>query len=210
MVNGVKVILAFLLLSINLCAKEIPSDEIQKAYYSSYSLEKNQDYTGAMKALYPVLSAYENGYTINFRMGWLSYLNNNYADALRYYKKALHIYPASVEVLNSISLVHKSRNDWANVEEQNFLILKIDYFNQTANYWYAVALRMQKKYDLAEKVCRKMLTLLPTSQWFLEELGQDLYYKKSMKDCSSVFSSLIILDPTNETAKKFLRLLKNP
>jgi len=185
----------------------LSSEAVEEAYYKSYELEQSQNYSRAIQVLSPVLSAYPNGYTINFRMGWLSYLNGNYADALKYYKKALAVYPASIEVMNCISLVHKARNDWARVEEQNYQIIKIDPFNATANYWFAVALRYQKKYDLAEKTCRKMLSAFPTSVWFLQELGENLYSKKRMKECREVFASLRILDPTNETAKMYLELL---
>lgn len=185
----------------------LSSEAVEEAYYKSYELEQSQNYSRAIQVLSPVLSAYPNGYTVNFRIGWLLYLNGNYADALKRYKKALAVYPASIEVMNCISLVHKARNDWARVEEQNYQIIKIDPFNATANYWFAVALRYQKKYDLAEKTCRKMLSAFPTSVWFLQELGENLYSKKRIKECREVFASLRILDPTNETAKMYLELL---
>ena len=188
-------------------AQDLPFADIEKAYTTSYALERAQKYSDAMRALSPVLRAYENGYTINYRMGWLSYLNGNYADALRYYKRSLAVYPASIEVLNCVSLVYKEQNDWVKVEEQNYQILKIDYFNTTANYWYAVALKTRRKYDLAEKVCRKMLTVFPSSVWFLQELAETLYFKKQYKESLELFSSVHILDPTNEAAKKYLPLL---
>jgi tetratricopeptide (TPR) repeat protein len=142
-------------------------------------------------------------------MGWLYYLNGNFADALNYLKTALTIYPASVEVMNCISLVYKARLEWAKVETQNFAIIKIDYFNQTANYWYAYALIMQKKYDIAEKVCRKMLTVFPTSVLFLNELGELLYYKKDFTQALTMFNSSLILQPDDAYATKFINLILN-
>jgi tetratricopeptide (TPR) repeat protein len=186
---------------------ELSNDEIQKAYYSSYSLEKSQDYLGSIRALQPVFQTYPKGYTVNFRIGWLYYLNGNYADALNYYKTALTIYPASVEVMNCISLVYKARLEWSKVETQNFAIIKIDYFNQTANYWYAYALIMQKKYDIAEKVCRKMLTVFPTSVLFLNELGELLYYKRDLTQALTMFNSSIILQPDDAYAAKFINMI---
>jgi len=188
-------------------AEDLSQENIEKAYYESYAFEKAQYYAGAISAMYPVLTAYPKGYTVNFRLGWLSYLNGNYSDALRYYKTALTVYPASVEVMQCISLVHKARASWVEVEAENAMIIKIDYFNQTANYWYAVALKAQKKYDLAEKVCRKMLTVFPTSVSFLNELGENLYYKKDKSQSLTMFLSVKVLDPQNENAKKFIALL---
>jgi tetratricopeptide (TPR) repeat protein len=188
-------------------AEELSQQQIEKAYYESYAFEKAQYYAGAISAMYPVLTAYPKGYTVNFRLGWLSYLNGNYSDALRYYKTALAVYPAAIEVMQCISLVHKARASWVEVEAVNAMIIKIDYFNQTANYWYAVALKVQKKYDLAEKVCRKMLTVFPTSVSFLNELGENLYYKKDKAQALAMFLSVKVLDPQNENAKKFIATL---
>jgi tetratricopeptide (TPR) repeat protein len=200
-------ILLFLFYNSDSFAAELSNDEIQKAYYSSYALEKSQDYLGAIRALKPVFTTYPKGYTVNFRTGWLYYLNGNFADALNYYKAALTIYPASVEVMNSISLVYKARLEWSKVETQNFAVIKIDYFNQTANYWYAYALIMQKKYDIAEKVCRKMLTVFPTSVLFLNELGELLYYKNDITQALEMFNSSLILQPDDAYATKFVNLI---
>lgn len=190
-------------------ADELPYIVIEKAYYDSYSFEKSGNYEAAMKAMGPVLSRYENGYTVNFRMGWLSYLGGKYTDALKYYKKSLVVYPASIEVLNCVSLVYKELDDWAKVEEQNYHILKIDYFNTNANYWYAIALKKRKKYELAENVCRKMLTVFPTSVHFLQELGEILYSMKKYDEASSILTSVKILDPQNKSAQKFIDLISS-
>lgn len=189
--------------------QELPYEAIEGAYYQSYQFESEKRYSDAIKALGPVLKRYENGYTVNFRIGWLTYLDGNYQDALKYYKKALVVYPASVEVLNSISLVYKAMNDWTKVEEQNYQILKIDYFNLTANYWYAVALKTRRKYELAENVCRKMLTIYPTSVMYLQELGEVLYYQKKYNEALDIFSSVKILDPKNITAPKYIELISS-
>jgi len=210
----VRIRLPNVIILVGLCIVESLSDDvpyriIEKAYYDSYTFEQAKNYTAAMNAMSPVLTRYENGYTVNFRMGWLSYLNGKYADALRYYKKSLVVYPASIEVLNCVSLVYKAMDDWAKVEEQNYQILKIDYFNTTANYWYAVALKKRKKYEQAENVCRKMLTVFPTSVTFLLELGEILYNMKKKDEALSMFSSVKILDPQNNSAQKFIELISS-
>ena len=188
---------------------ELSPVEINEAYHQSYTLEKAQNYLKAIEVLTPVIKSYPNGYTINFRMGWLTYLNGNYANALKYYRKALAVYPASIEVLGSISLVYKARLDWKKVEEENYKILKIDYFNLTANYWYIKALQVQKKYDQAEKVCHKVLSVYPTAVNFLYLLGENCYYMGRKDDALSYFGSVYTLDPYNIGAKEYLELMTN-
>ncbi len=71
--------------------------QIQEAYYKSYNYEKLQDYENAIKVIMPVYKEYPNGYTLNLRLGWLYYLNKNYANAIFYYDNTIKIAPGAVE-----------------------------------------------------------------------------------------------------------------
>ncbi len=185
-------------------------ETINEAYYTSYALEKAEDYSRAIEALSPIYEVYPNSYTINFRFGWLRYLQGHFADALAHYRKALAIYPASVEVMSCISLVHKDRFDWTKVEEENSKILKIDNFNKTANYWYAYALKSQKKHKQAQSVCMKMLTIYPTDVTFLFLMGKIMFEVGNAEKSLYYFGSVITLDPYNTGAKEYIaKLIEN-
>lgn len=209
MVKSLLLSLTFFSIVLNsINAKEMDPKQITKAYHTSYQLEKKQKYDQALSAIKEVLTNYEKGYTVNFRAGWLYYLKGKYANALRYYKKALLVVPSSIEIMASISLIHVARTDWKKVLEENYKIIKFDYYNLTANYWYCYALKIQGNLSLAEKVARKMLAVYPTSLTFLNELGEIHYFQKKYKASKSLFNSIVILDPTNVNADKYLRLLK--
>ncbi len=51
----------------------------------------------------------------------------------------------------------------------------------------------------------KMLTVFPTSTSFLLELGENYYALGNMEQSKSLFESVVILDPTNETAAAYLK-----
>lgn len=182
--------------------------EIKECYYSSYELEKQGRYAEAGKALYDVVKRYPTGYTVNYRLGWLSYLNGKYADAMSYYSKALAVYPSSVEILQAILLIGVAREDWKRVEDQVKKILKIDYYNQTANYWYAVALRMQNQYKEAVQIMERMTYLYPTSTLYLIEYGKNQYALKKYDSALMLFNSVLILDPYNQDAVEYLKKLE--
>ena len=75
-----------------------PTDaEIREAYHKSYRYEKAQNYTDAIKALAPVVTAYPAGYTVNLRLGWLNYLTGGYATARKHYEAAIKTAPDSIE-----------------------------------------------------------------------------------------------------------------
>lgn len=189
-------------------APALKYEEIQEAYYTSYDLEGKQKYPKAIEALAPVVKAYPNGYTINYRLGWLHYLKGNYKNALSHYQKALRQYPYSLDVSGSICLLYNALEDWPNLEATALKMLKVDYLQSQGNYWYIFALKKQKKYTTAEKAVRNMLVYYPTSTSFLYELGEVLYLTKKYQEAHSIFSDIIILDPYHQGAKAYLKSMK--
>ncbi|MBN1760475.1 MAG: hypothetical protein JW863_19255 [Chitinispirillaceae bacterium] len=200
--------LPFLLLPCSFAAPSQPlqHEQIKQAYYDSYACERKHDYAGALRALSPVLTAYPSGYTVNYRCGWLSYCDSSFTDALACYRKAQLIYPSSLEIINSITIVFAAQRDWPSVEKEALKAVKIDYYNTIANYWYARSLMFNGKYRLSEEVSRKMLAVLPTSVTFLVTLGETLFTVKKFDEARELFLSCIILDPENKTANRYLPL----
>ena len=180
--------------------------QIKKAYEDSYRYEKLQNYEMAIKALMPVYKEYPKGYTVNLRLGWLYYLWGKYRNSIEHYQIAMEVAPYSVEARLGYMLPLLAQGRYAEVEKVAYQILKTDYYNYYANLRLAYALRMQKKYDLASEVARKMLVLYPTDVQFLVELALD-YLGMGQKDKGySILWDVLILQPDNETAKKVLGL----
>ncbi|HHE37992.1 MAG TPA: tetratricopeptide repeat protein [Candidatus Cloacimonetes bacterium] len=203
MIKKIVLILTVILI-ISLFAEEMSFTDIQTCYYKSYKYETSEKYSKAIDALKDVFTNFPNTYTVNYRLGWLYYLDGKYANALEHLESALLIYPSSLEVLNTINLLYVAREDWEEVEEQSAQILQIDYYNEYANYWYSYSLKMQQKYDLAIKVNRKMLTIFPTSVTYLQELAENLFLNDEKDESKQIFETIIILDPTNTTATTYL------
>lgn len=191
--------------AVKVAAKMLTQEVIAKAYAESYRQEALGKYAEAIRALAEVYETYPKSYTVNYRMGWLYYSNRNYADALSSLDRSLQVCPTSVEALNVQNLVFVARAEWPSVEAQSVKVIKIDYYNTYANGWYAVALRMQAKYDYAIQVNRKMLAILPTSIQCLQELATSLFLSGEKTESHAVFESVLILDPNNETAKAYLK-----
>jgi tetratricopeptide (TPR) repeat protein len=191
-------LIAVLLLTVNLYSKE--ETEIDKAYYSSYQLESQQRYVEAIKALAPVSREFPNGYTVNYRKGWLSYQNGSYADALSYFKVALSQFPSSMEVRKAIVLVDVAKKNWKKVEADARSARGIDYYNLDVTYWQVVALRLLGQVDTAKKVAEEITLLYPTNTSFLIELVQIHLAKKDINKAKEYLSSVLILDPYNPTA----------
>ncbi len=206
-VYKVLVIALILIFSVN-SAWALSYKEIKDAYYKSYAYERDKDFKNAIRALMPVYKAYPKGYTINLRLGWLYYLNKNYANSEFHYKKSLKVIPSSIEAMLGLSLCYMAEAKWKNLEELMYKVLKIDYYNYYGNLRLFLALLKQKKFSTAEAVARKMLAIYPTDVNFLTALAKSLYYQGKKKQAKKLFSDILILDPENFTAKNFLKKIK--
>lgn len=178
--------------------------QIQEAYYKSYNYEKLQDYENAIKAIMPVYKEYPNGYTLNLRLGWLYYLNKNYANSIFYYDNAVKIAPNAVEPKLGSLLPLLAQKRYPEAETIASQILLIDYYSYYGNLRLAYSLRMEGKFPLADKVVDKMLVLYPTDVSFLTEKALLYVAQKNMDEAIKLFSDIIILDPENVTAKYYL------
>ncbi len=196
-----------LLLSLILIANgfALTHEEIKDAYYKSYNYEKIENYTDAIKAIMIVYQEYPNGYTVNLRLGWLYYLNENYANSLSHYEKAIQISPYSIEAKLGHLLPLLAQEKYGEVEKEAFKILDVDYYNYYGNLRLIFALRMKEKYDVAEKIALKMLAVYPIDVSFLTEFGLIKHAQGKVDRAIQIFSDVLILDPENITAKNYLK-----
>ncbi len=179
--------------------------DLKKAYEKSYMYEAKGRYADAIKAFMPVYEAYPNAYTPNLRLGWLYYLARKYANSEYHYKKAIKAAPYAVEPLLGLSLPYMAQERWKDVESLMNKVIEKDYYNYYANLRLCYALRHLRKYSQAEKVARKMLALYPTDVAFLNELALALYYRGKKKEAMAIFADVLVLDPDNPTARRFLK-----
>ena len=199
------IFLILLAFSFTSFAHSMTYKEIKEAYRKSYIYEKSRDYEDAIKVLMPVYQNYRDGYTVNLRLGWLYYLMQKYANSEYHYEKALKAIPSSVEAMLGLSLSFMVRNRWSDVESMMYRVLKIDYYNYYGNLRLCIALRNLKKFSISEAVARKMLSVYPTDVNFLNELAISLYHQDKKSYAKSLLEDVLILDPQNTVAKKYLK-----
>ena len=198
-------LLLTIIITTSLFSDDLTFTEIQDAYSKSYNFEILEKYDQAITHLKSIVEKYPDTYTVNYRLGWLYYLNGKYNNSLTHLKKASLVYPSSTEVINTTTLVHVARMEWDKVISNATEAINIDYYNFYANYWYSVALKVQKKYNLAIKIDRKMLTVLPVSTLFLAELGENLVLSGSTEEGQQILESVLIIEPLNSIALKYLK-----
>ncbi|NPA12668.1 MAG: hypothetical protein GXO45_01635 [Aquificae bacterium] len=180
-------------------------EDIKRSYYRSYQYEKVGDYENAIRALAFVYSQYPNEYTINLRLGWLYYLAKKYANSIFHYEKAIMAIPTSIEARLGYLLPLLAKGDYSLAEKVCYQILNKDYYNYYGNLRLIYALKYQRKYKTAYEVASKMTAIYPTDVNFLTELAVASYYLGKRDFAKKLFKDILILDPENKTAKRFLR-----
>lgn len=131
---------------------------IEKAFSKSYAFEYNIEYNKAINALVELNT---DSYPIDFRLGWLYYLNKDYIKSEQFYKKAIAREPSSIEARFGLVLPMSALGDWSNVLNVYLEILKIDPNNSVANYRTALIYFNRKDYINSAKYLTKVIKLYP-------------------------------------------------
>jgi len=197
-----KIILSFLFVLV--FGADYSYKQIQEAYFKSYNYEKMADYKDAIKVLIPIYKKYPDGYTINLRLGWLFFLNKNYKNSIKHYQKASMVLPNSIEPKLGLMRVYNYLGEYDKSLEVGNSLLKTDFYNYYGNYYEILALMGKKNYKVALEVSQKMLSLYPTSVMFLNLLAQNYYYLNKKDIAKEIFRNVLLLDPNNVVAKKYL------
>ncbi len=174
------------------------------AYESSYSAELRGDWDRAVKALMPLYEKYPDGYTLNYRLGWLFFNKGAFANAEFHFKKSFVTFPSAIENRLVYAKMLLAQGRWAEIEQVALVIIKKDYYNYQANLALTQSLLKQQKGELAVTVNYKMLALFPTDTRFLKQLGLSLMYVGDTELAKKAFNDLLVLDPANEAAQAAL------
>ena len=186
----------------------LTTNEIRDAYKASYQYEKTQNYKDAIKAISIIALHYEKTYTVNLRLGYLYYLNKQYANAIKHYKVAHKALPKSVTPLLGEMSVGIAKASYSDAEQAGFNILKSDLYNYYANLKLAYIFIKQKKLDTAKKLLNKMLSKYPEDVAFLSQYAQIYVAKKDYESASAMYQNILILDPENIAANYYFSLAK--
>jgi len=197
-------IFVLLLLLLGLTQASDEFENIKDGYFKSYDYEQMQKYNEAIKVLAPLYKKYPKGYTLNLRYGWLFYLNKNYNDSIKYYKKASLINSYALDPKLGLIRVYLDTYSYKKAESSAYELLKVDYYNYYANLYAIQALISQKKYDVATKIVKKMLALYPTDIAYLEQLV-NIYKLTNNSYLEKLYENILILDPNNVLVRTNLK-----
>ena len=183
-------------------ASSITEDAAQDAYAASYRYEQTQNYPDAIKALL-VISDPE--YLTKLRLGWLYYLNGNFANSEKFYQAAMADAPQAIDPRLGYMLPLLAQERYADVEAVARQVLMRDSHNYYASLRLIIALRLQGKLPQAEETANDMLVLYPTDVGLLTQAGLIYAAERNSLAARRTFRRVLKLDPENTTAKQQLK-----
>lgn len=180
--------------------------QLQDAFSKSYSLEAEKKYSDAIAQFTLVYS--ESSYEINLRLGWLQYLNADYAKSVSYYQKCVELMPVATEPLWGIVKPYAAQNDYVKVEATYKNIIKLDPKNSVAHYWLGVIFYNRKDYTSAKKYFDVALNLNPFDYDILLMTAWTNYFLGNTSEAKTLFNKTLLNHPNDASALEGLGLIK--
>jgi len=201
----IKFLLVFMFLTIISIAQNNYSN-LQEAFKNSYKYENKGDYTKAIDEIKQHYS--ENSYEINLRLGWLYYLSGNQTESMKYYKKAIDLYPLSEEAKLGYVLPASAVGNWDDVLNIYLNILTNNPYNTTVLYRTGLIYYNKEQYSQAYKYFEKLINLYPFSYDGLIMFAWTNYKLGKYREAKLLFQKVLLVSPDDASAKEGLNLIK--
>ena len=182
------------------------SDDLQKAFVQSYGYEAKSDYFNAIDVLKKVYN--RSNYETNLRLGWLSYLNQQYSESINYYQICIELAPSSIEAKFGYALPAAALKDWESVAKKYTEILSLDPNNTIANYRMGMIYYYKPDYAAAKGYFEKVTALYPFDSSSVLMVGWCNYQLGKTADAKTYFLKTLLIVPDNASALEGLSMIK--
>ncbi|MDD3787211.1 MAG: tetratricopeptide repeat protein [Petrimonas sp.] len=198
-----KTVLTFLLAAglITASAQVNPS----QVFANSYQYESSGDYQKAISELNSL-----NGFDYHkfLRMGWLYYLSKDYESSKKFYQKAVDIAPKAVEALLGLCYPLEAQKKTDELEAVYKKILLLDKVNSRVNYALGNIYYYRKNFMEAEKYFDLVQQMYPFDHYSTLMSAWTKYFLGKKNDAQRLFNTVLIISPTDQSAKDGLNLVK--
>ncbi len=184
----------------------IAQNNVLKAFEESYVLEREGEYSKAIKKLKSVYD--ENSYEIIVRLGWLNYQAGKFTESMAQYQKAMRLMPYSEEAKLGYILPTSAVGKWDLVITTYKKILANSPNNTKVNYKIGLVYYGRKNYETAFKHIKKVVDLYPFDYdglilfaWCNLKLGK-------LREAKILFNKSLMLSPNDKSALEGLSLIK--
>lgn len=180
----------------------------QEIILESYAAEGEGRTPQAIEKMVRLFNGAPNDYFINFRLGWLFYLDKKYTNSANHYASAARIEPGSVEARLGQTLALLAAGDYGRVVEVSRDLLKLDPKNYLGQQRMIQAYLRLKDYSNAAVQAYNALKSYPSDVVFLEQYGFILNELGRTEDAKKTLGFLFLISPKNVYARSVLGAIK--
>lgn len=206
LVFSTKSIILAILMSGFISISSLAQDKIIDAFKLSYSLEKTENFKGAIESLKAVYQA--DSYELNLRLGWLTYLAGQVPESVDYYSKAVSLKPYAIEPKLGLVLPLSVQGRWNDIEEIYQKILQIDPQNSLINYRLGLIYYNRGNFDKADPYLEKVVNLYPFDYDGLILLAWNKLNLQKSRESKVLFQKVLMNNPDDPSALEGLKLIK--
>jgi tetratricopeptide (TPR) repeat protein len=180
----------------------------QSPWSSSYRLEAEGDYRGAIEALDPVIESDENHEFAILRRGWLEYLSAEYNASIRNYRRAMQLNPDSLEAALGLTLPLLAQRRWREAAATAEQVLSVAPWNYYAQIRLMAAeeglLRWQSLAERATEASKRF----PSDATILVYLARAEAAQGSRDAAARAYRRVLERYPDHEEAQAFVSRLE--
>lgn len=181
-------------------------DKVTEAFRESYSLEKSQNFNGAIDRLKAVYQS--DSYELNLRLGWLHYQASKLDLSVEYYSKAVDLKPYAVEPKLGLVLPLSVQGKWDKILDIYGQILKNDPQNSLVNYRVGLIYYNRGEFAKADPYLEKVVNLYPFDYDGLILLAWNKLSLQKSREAKILFQKVLLNNPGDESATEGLKLIK--
>lgn len=181
-------------------------DKVTEAFRESYSLEKSQNFNGAIDRLKAVYQS--DSYELNLRLGWLHYQASKLDLSVEYYTKAVDLKPYAVEPKLGLVLPLSVQGKWDKILDIYGQILKNDPQNSLVNYRVGLIYYNRGEFAKADPYLEKVVNLYPFDYDGLILLAWNKLSLQKSREAKILFQKVLLNNPGDESATEGLKLIK--
>ncbi|MCB1279001.1 tetratricopeptide repeat protein [Prosthecobacter sp.] len=168
---------------------------ISEAWQQSLTAESNNDYAGALESMMTFKSAGGDTYLATVRVGWLSYLNQDYDKAVQFYSAAARQEPRAItpHLGLTYTFLAQQKPKEALIAARNGL--SIDQYNFRLLLIAGELLFNEGDFRKAETYFDRAHHLQPEDPIAMSWLGWSLISQRQIKPAGALFERLMQINP---------------
>lgn len=170
----------------------------------SYDLEQAKDYKRAAQVLFPVLRQSPNHELLWLRLGWLSYLSENYNDSIKYYTRALNINPYSIDARLGLTLPLLAQSRWKEAAIYARQVIAISAWNYYAHIRLMASEAGQLEWEVLQDHAAAVALHYPSDPTVFAYLALAYAMQSERAKAILTYNQVLERSPDNKEALNYL------